>query len=151
MFWDYCVEIMSYGGGSYRYSPLTKYAGSSNHGHYGSSHSLNSYTPSSLYSSQPSSYGVGSSYGGASAYSSGPTSGYGSGYSSRSGSTSSISSLGSTGYGASSVPYRVGRLLNVIQNSEGCQRKKLFSVMIYTCGWYLKYINQICFAFWLFY
>lgn len=93
---------MSYGGGSFRYSPLTKYAGSSSHGHYGSSHSLNSYSPSSLYSSP-------SVYGGASTYSSGLGSGYGSGYSSRSGSTSSISSLGSSGYGASSVPYRVGK------------------------------------------
>lgn len=91
---------MSYGSGSFRYSPLTKYAGSSSHGHYGSSHSLNNYSPSGLYSSP--------SYVGGSSYSSGLGSGYGSGYSSRSGSASSISSIGSTGYGASSVPYRVG-------------------------------------------
>lgn len=90
---------MSYGSGSFRYSPLTKYAGTPSHSLYGSSHSLNNY-PTAYGSSTSGAYGT-------SPYTSEYGSGYGSGYSSRSGSTSSISSIGSTGYGASSAPYRV--------------------------------------------
>ena len=117
---------MSYGGGNYRYSPLSKYA--STHGQSGTSHGLSGnsslYSPYvglssnpyvSPYSSQLSpGLGSGLSSGYSSQLSPGLGSGLGSGYSSRSGSTSSLSSIGSIGSAGSypgtttHIPYRVG-------------------------------------------
>ena len=103
---------MSYGGGSYRYSPLSKYA--SSHGLSGSSHGLsgNSGLHSSYTGLQSNPY--------VSPYTSPMTGGFGSGlgsgYSSRSGSTSSLSSIGSVGSAGSypgtisHIPYRVGSI-----------------------------------------